>query len=123
MTQAINLFVSLCTADTPSKQLLKVSIELIQLEAGTMGDVLSQDFNKYDGLLTDSWLVSLWRNLCRFRIYIKLPGAQSSMFGQEQDLTVTKVALSQGYSLSQRQSINRVRLYLQVIFFSDMVIP
>ena len=123
LAQAINLFVSLHTVDTPAKQLLRVSIELIQLEAGTMGDVLSQDFDKYDGLITDSWLVSLWRNLSRFWIYLTLPDEKSPLFGQEKDLTVTEVALSQGYSLSQRQSINKVRLYLQVIFFSDMVIP
>ena len=123
MTQELNLFVSLCTADAPAKKLLKVTIELIQLEAGAIGDVLSQDFNTHDGLLTDSWLVSLWRNLSWFRIHLKLPGAKSSIFSQEQDLTVTEVALSHGYSLSQWQSINKVRLYLQVIFFSDMVVP
>ena len=70
LAQAINLFVSLYTADTPTKPLLRVLIELIQLEAGVTGDVLSQDFSNYKGLLTDSWLVSLWINLSKFKIYL-----------------------------------------------------
>ena len=78
LAQSVNVFVSLYTANTPIKKLLQVAIEFLQLEAGFLGDVLSRDFSQYEGLVTDTWVVSLWSSLSKFNLCLHLPCSQQA---------------------------------------------
>ena len=50
--EAINLFVSLYQSATPSAQLLKDSLELMQVEVGLDIPVLEADYKKFGYLVT-----------------------------------------------------------------------
>ena len=50
--EAINLFISLYQSATPSTQLLKDSLELIQVEVGLDILVLEADYKKFGHLVT-----------------------------------------------------------------------
>ena len=52
--EAINLFVFLYQSATPSANLLRDSLELIQVEIGLDSPVLEADYKKFSYLVTDS---------------------------------------------------------------------
>ena len=54
--EAINLFVSLYQSATPSAQLLKDSLELMQVEVGLDIPVLEANYKKFGYLVTYCWI-------------------------------------------------------------------
>ena len=60
IVEAIDLILSLYNSLSPVKYLLSESLELIQLESGSVNPVLEENYEKYKGLITRSWIQLVW---------------------------------------------------------------
>ena len=58
--EAIDLILSLYNSPFLAKYLLRKSLELLQLESGSINPVLKENYEKYKGLITRSWIQSVW---------------------------------------------------------------
>jgi len=121
-TKAINLVISLFDLPTPSSFLLKESLEYMQLEAGIEKLILETKFEVFGKLVTPCWLRSLWESLSYYQLKLHLPTAVQLSSNVTNDCAImVKVVRLKVFESNKIMAINRVRLYLQVIFISDLV--
>ena len=59
IAEAISLILSLYNSPSLAKYLLRESLELLQLESGSVNPVLEENYKKYKGLFTRSWIQSV----------------------------------------------------------------
>ena len=76
---------SLHTEYIPKRILIKTMIEHIQLEIGVIDSFLSLKYLCYGELVTDSWLVALWRNVSVFCVIINILELQLGISKQQGD--------------------------------------
>ena len=68
-----NLFVTLYLSQTLSSQLLRDSLELMQVEVELDCPVLEENYSDFGHLVTKGWLQSLWELLSFFGIKLHVP--------------------------------------------------
>jgi len=68
------------------------------------------------------WIMSLWWNISAFRISIKLPDLHLGIVKQEGDEFISDVALWLNFTDEQWKVINRVRIHLQLLLISDLLV-
>ena len=122
IAQAIHHLVSLCSADTATKFLLKMIIECHQMELGTDKQTFKLDYDSCGVLTIPAWITSLWQNTSFFNISIELPALNLGIVQQERDEFTSDSVLRLNFATEQQQSINRVRLSLQLLLISDLLI-
>ena len=66
-------FINNMGSKTLTSKFLAYSVQLLQLEIGLINDVLTQDFQQWGVLATDSWIKSLWEFASRFKIKLHAP--------------------------------------------------
>ena len=66
----VNLFVQHWDMPTPLGQLLRASMELLQLEAGCVGFPLAESFQSIGHIITHSWLKSFWEVVSEYKLQI-----------------------------------------------------
>ena len=108
--------------NTISGHHLQISAEYVQLEIGLSKQFFSLSYKKYGYLASNCWLTSLWSDISMFpslKLKYKMPGFPIPPRINDGFL-MDFIFLLQRYSNEQMISINRQRLYLHVIFLSDI---
>jgi hypothetical protein len=117
--EAVNRFMHFITMEGHiSANLMEASYELLVLETG-LDQPLLASFAKWKVCATKCYLTHLWEFIDNFNIQIKGP----SLLGQgqrEQDSLIMET-LDESLSAAQLGSVNRCRVYLQVIWWSDII--
>ena len=103
---------------TQFSSLVNISLQLLQLEAGSNAPVLS--YNPGDlSFLTPTWLTSIWRACISHNINIHIPNITIQDKQRENDTHIMD-SLTEDYTNTQLQSINRCRLWMHVTTLSDI---
>ena len=123
VVEVVNLFILLYHSSTPSAPLLNESLELIQVEVGINTLVLEADYRLFSFLATKCWVQSLWEAISEFRITIYIPNHVYWVSSRINDSTIIQKAVSlKVFSKEEVQAINRVRIALQIVFLSELVL-
>ena len=122
LAQAINHFISLYEADAPTRPLLRILIEYHQLELGFEKQLFALSFDTFGHLTTKTWITSLWHHMSHFNLSMALPPLNLQIVQQDGDLFISEVAHELGFKEEQRESINRVRINLNLLLMSDLLV-
>ena len=95
------------------------SLEALQLELGTNGNPLDLDFDRYGDLATPCWFKSLWERMWAYNFRIHLT-CEEIPFPRKGDKLLVEILLEEGHTGDGLRQLNRVRIYLQMIFLSDI---
>lgn len=115
----VNLFVQHWDMPTPLGQLLRASMELLQLEAGCVGFPLAESFQSIGHIITHSWLKSFWEVVSKYKLQIVV-NYPALALPRSNDRTIMGIALLMGFGGEDLLRINRCRLFLCAIFLSDL---
>ena len=111
-------------SSAPSSTLMRTSLELLQLELGSVSFVLHASFQKLSCLATMCWFNSIWEFCDAYEIFPPFPDFILPSSTSTNDRDIMDVAVSiQTFTKFNFHQINIVRIYLEVYFFSDIVRP
>ena len=100
---------------------LQVSMELLIIELGLSAQPLQEPFEKYGKRVTHSWIKSIWEKVSKYKVRVEL-GPLSIDPPRERDRWFMEAVESSGITnTSELNRINRVRLYQQVMYVSDVL--
>ena len=105
---------------TATGRFMQISYSLILVELGLSFQSLQMEYDRYNRLVTHSWMKMLWEKVSMFGLTVTTPSA-SDGFSREGDEFIIQVILQAGYNTDKVQRINRVRVSLQVLFMSDIL--
>ena len=90
------------------------------IELGLSMQPFQESFEEYGGLVTWSWMASLWEKCFRFKIKVVVNDTGLE-WPRERDRWLLREFIRLGYKGTDLTRLNRVRLYQQVLFLSDIV--
>ena len=106
---------------TPTGKLIKHSLEGLKLEVGISTSLFERQFAVYGkGLNTSTWLSHTWEFMSEHNISYVEPLGNLETFRQG-DKCIMDVLLTEGYTKAQCMTLNRCRMFLQVINLSEIV--
>ena len=109
-------------ADDTGK-LLSISIQWTQLEIGTNDLFLNLKPSTFLSLTTPTWITSLWKAMSPYNIQFTPSSLPSSIIPtppRQSDDFIMNLFLNHHFTTQQLITINHCRLYLQVLFISDI---
>ena len=120
--QQLRLLLQHGPSSTLSGNLIRASLEQLQLEIGELEPVLSLPYHRFHHLATDTWITQVWRFCSENSIRLEWDNAVIPPRSREWDRGIMDMCRASGItSPLQQLSINRVRCYLQVITMADIV--
>ena len=122
IAQSLHHLITLYSSDTSTQLLLKILIEYHQLELGSDKQIFSLNVDDYWELTTPTWITTLWKNISRFKLSLQLPPLNMGITMQEGDRFISDIAVQQKLPVDQRKAINRVRIKLQLLLLSDLLV-
>jgi hypothetical protein len=117
----LTLFVGHNRVQDKTSKLLRISLSYLQLAVGSTTSVLSLPSKTYVSWIDSCWLVSFWVFLSRLQIQVHLTQHWLPVISWQNDMVLMDHFITQGYSAAALGTLNRCRLYLQVITLSDIV--
>jgi hypothetical protein len=102
-------------------KLILIAHGYLQLLIGTMTNFLNLPFHQTKFLGVSSWLTSIWQFMDHQKIQLEIVQAWLPPTPKGNDFNLMDYFLASNMSQSHLQSINRCRLYLQLLNLSDMV--
>jgi hypothetical protein len=115
----INIFIQHYGAGTTLAKKFRASLEALQLELGSAGNPLREDFDERNILATECWMKNFWERLHYFRFEIQLNYPLLAMPCRHDRLLVD-MFIEASYRDIYLQGLNRCRLALRLIFLSDI---
>eukprot|EP00804_Cyclotella_cryptica_P019411 CCRYP_006610-RA/>CCRYP_006610-RA protein AED:0.67 eAED:-0.49 QI:0/0/0/0.33/1/1/3/0/407 len=115
----VNLFVQHWAMPSPIGQMLRASMELLQLEIGCAGCPLAEPFQFMGPHITHSWLRSLWEVVDKYKLQIVIDYPIMQM-PRTNDRLIMSIAHISGIKGDVLLRVNRCRLFLCSIFLSDL---
>ena len=109
-------------ADDTGK-LLSISIQWTQLEIGTNDLFLNLKPSAFLSLTTPTWITSLWKAMSPYNIQFtpsSLPPSLIPTPPRQNDDFIMNLFINHHFTPQQLTTINHCRLYLQVLFISDI---
>ena len=106
---------------TATGRFMRQSYFLLYVELGLSFQPLHESFQQYGYLATHSWMEMLWEKLSMFGLHTVVADVCRT-FPREGDQFIMQVLIKAGYKGDSLQRLNRVRIYLQVLFMSDVLI-
>ena len=100
--------------------LLQTSMEYFILELGMSLQPFTVDYSAYAGLVTHSWLRSLWEKVHAFGLDIRIHNVPLEL-AKANDALLLPTLVDLGYKGTELERINRVRIHQQVLFVSDVL--
>ena len=117
-----SIVISYFNSTHQTSDLMKQSLEHVQLESGLSTPVLLASFESYSHLITQGWLHKILKSLSYFKMELHLPSRHHPMSPVSNDRTIMEMAISsKQFNKDQTCLINIVRIKLQVVFISDML--
>lgn len=99
---------------------LKMSLEYLLLEIGISEQPLQESFRRYGSWATWGWLTSLWEKCDKFDVMVEFTDVPIEMT-REGDQWLMRLFVELGFSPADLKRLNRVRLFQQVVFLSDVL--
>jgi hypothetical protein len=90
-------------------------MEALQLEIGCIGCPLSEPFEPMGAIVMHCWLHSFWEVVFTFKLRLEID------YPEINDMTITSVAIQQGFVGNELLSIKHCRLASCSVFLSDVV--
>jgi hypothetical protein len=101
-------------------QLLRQSLEILQVELGMSESALTVNFGQFGHLVSPTWLTSTWEFISHFNISFKVHIAPF-ILAREGDGCLMDLFVQKGYRKQHLALLNRCRIFLQVVRISDIV--
>jgi len=101
-------------------KLILISHSCLQLLLGVSTNFLNLDYNRYHSWYTSTWLTSIWKFNTRLGIKLTIVGAWLPPPKTGNNVNLMDHFVAANLPAYQLQSINRYRVYLQVIALSDV---
>jgi len=106
--------------DTATGRFMRASHSLFLLELGISSQPLQESYEKYSFLSTHSWMKMLWEKLSMFGVRTVIAdGLVDNPRGGDRFLM--QAFVEKGYSRDILLRLNRVRIYWQALFMSDIL--
>ena len=107
--------------DTLTGQLLRSSLELLQLELGTTQSVLSLPWHPWHVLATPGWLKHTWRDLQHYGFQVQDRLERPHHPGSTAAQPLMDVVIQHGFSPHVLKAFNICRQYLHVFWVTDLL--
>jgi hypothetical protein len=119
LISGVNMFFQHYHASTNIRQKLNASLGYLQLQVRTPQNPFTQDFAKWGYLAPLSWVKMLWKLLHHFNItlHMSFPTIEPPW---ERDQVIMEIIFSHSLDPPDIARLNRCRVYLQVLFLSDI---
>jgi hypothetical protein len=101
-------------------KLLLISLTYLQLLSGSCSPVLNLPFPTYKKWIEPSWLLSFWSFMFKVGYKITIKQQWVPTIPRKYDSSLMDQFLKLGFTDTQLCTLNRCRVYLQVIFLSDI---
>ena len=98
----------------------RISLEYMILELGLSLQPLQQSYSKYGDWVTYSWLKTIWEKCDKFQIKVHFADVPLDIT-REGDKWLMEEFTRVGYSMDKLRRLNRVPLFMQVLFLSDVL--
>ena len=115
----IDLLVTHWKEESTTSQLLRSSMESLQVEIGLEGNPLNINFQIWSEAATPCWLTSTWEFMSQYEIKIDLE-LKTIPLRQVGDKFLMEQFISHGAKKSDSVKLNRCRLFLKVMTFADI---
>jgi hypothetical protein len=102
-------------------RLLLISLSYLQLLSGSKRPILNQMYSDYGAWIEHSWIMSLWEFLSRVQYKMHITTQWLPIKPRKNDFSLMDHFLRLAYSPAQLGTLNRCRLYLHIIYLSDIV--
>ncbi len=99
---------------------MQASYSLFMLELGVSLQPLQESFDKYSFLSTHSWMKMLWEKAFKFGVRTVVMDT-GMVLPREGDQFIMQALFEKGYSQENLLRLNRVRIYWQALFLSDIL--
>ena len=116
--ERLRLFIQHYESGTELSKKLKCTLQLLQLEIGSIGCPLTENYTIKGPLATDSWIKALWKLLKESKIefFINYPTIKRPRVN---DRTLVDVFIEMGYKDNELKSLNTCRIAKKLFFLSD----
>lgn len=104
-----------------TRQLLRQTWELIQVEIGIIRPIQDIPLEKVHTLITACWFKRLWKSFQEADMLMKQDVCSPPFLTRENDKYIIEEAIRCGRSGSSIEAINRCCLYLQLLTTSDVL--
>lgn len=93
----------------------------LQLLVGITKNFLNEPYQTFSYCICPSWLTSVWQFMSKFHLSITMRDAWLPSSLEPGDVNLMEYFVSRSFFAKQLASLNRCRVYLQVLFLSDIV--
>ena len=100
--------------------LILIDLSHLQLQVGSSTLFLNLPFHNYENWTESGWLPSIWQFLNKANLKIYIRKAYVPQLQRKHDIALMDFFLSLKYKPAVLRNLNSCRLYLQVIFLSDI---
>ena len=100
--------------------LLEAILELAALEIGSGTNIFHLDYERYSGLLTDSWIKIPWRCCSDHKIYVNGRYHLPKLARVNDKFLMEMAVSSELLTKKELQIVNRCRLFLRILCLSDL---
>jgi hypothetical protein len=114
-----NLFIGHLQAQDKTGHLILLSMSYLQILTGSRTSFLHLPYSKYSKWIESSWLTSIWCCVSRVKFTLIVKNAWMPL-QRTNDLILMDYFVHLNYKPKELKSLNRCRIYLQVIFLSDI---
>ena len=122
--ESISHLISFWDSATTASNLLRVSLEFLQLKAGTTCLVLNKPFSPHSQLSIPKWFSSVQDILDTYQLEITIPSLTIPNPSSDNYIKIIDLSVwLKTFSTQQIKQINAVRLALQACFISDLLRP
>ena len=98
-----------------------ISLSTIQLQAGVEGLFLNKSRNQIPYLHGNSRIFYLWNVCNEYKLQIQVDRVWTPSSQRQNDKTIMDLLIEKKYPVDHLRIMNKCRLYLQVIYLSDIV--
>ncbi len=106
-------------SDTITGELLRASMEQLQLELGTPGHLMQLDFSTLGKLATDCWIKTVWEFAWKHEIEIIDTGPSLELYRWNDQFLMEEFA-RQGWKGHELKKLNECRMYLEVTTLAEI---
>ena len=99
---------------------LQASYNCMVLELGISPQVFQECYPKYHTWVTDCWLKTIWEKAYEYGLTVEL-GKEFVRLPRKRDTWFMREVLKLGLTRKELEMINRVRIFLQVLFLSEVL--
>ena len=99
---------------------MEISYNKLVIELGLSTQPLQRDFKKFGKWVTWGWLAALWEKCSIYGVTVKF-NVETVRLQRERDRWLMEEFVRLGYGEKELRILNRVRVFMQVIFLSDVL--